>query len=47
LSSNLNVTTKETVKKERLEKVLEYFSTRETTSAEILNSPPLVVDPSL
>ncbi|MEI8175116.1 MAG: hypothetical protein WCG28_04160 [bacterium] len=37
----------DTVKKERIDKVLEYFSTRETKSAVILNSPAPVVDPSL
>ncbi len=37
----------ETVKKERIEKVLEYFSLRKQKSAQILNSPVLVVDPSL
>ena len=37
----------ETVKKERLEKVLEYFSLREKKSIEILNSPAPVIDPSI
>ncbi len=37
----------ETVKKERIEKVLEYFSKREQKSNQILNSPAPVVDPSL
>lgn len=35
------------VKKQRIQKVLEYFSEREQKSAEILNSPSPVVDPSL
>lgn len=35
------------VKKERLEKVLEYFSEREKKSTLILNSPSPIVDPSL
>ncbi len=35
------------IKKERFDKVLEYFSTREKKSFEILNSPVLIVDPSL
>ncbi|MFA6077083.1 MAG: hypothetical protein WC735_03345 [Candidatus Paceibacterota bacterium] len=37
----------ETVKKERIEKVLEYFSRREQKSDKILNSPAPVIDPSL
>ncbi len=37
----------ETIKKERLDKVLEYFSEREKKSAQILNSPSPVIDPSL
>ena len=37
----------ETVKKERVEKVLEYFSLRKQKSNQILNSPAPVVDPSL
>ncbi|TSC77942.1 MAG: hypothetical protein G01um101424_76 [Parcubacteria group bacterium Gr01-1014_24] len=36
----------ETVKKERIEKVLEYFSLRKEKSNQIINSGP-VVDPSL
>lgn len=36
-----------TVNKDRIEKVLNYFSDREQTSNEILNSPTPVVDPSL
>lgn len=35
------------VKKEKLDKVLEYFSERKQKSSEILNSPSTVVDPSL
>ena len=36
-----------TVKKERIDKVLEYFSIRNQKSDQILNSPAPVVDPSL
>jgi len=36
-----------TVQKDRIEKALNYFSAREQKSAEILNSPVPVVDPSL
>ena len=36
-----------TVKKERINKVLEYFSIRNQKSDQILNSPAPVVDPSL
>ena len=35
------------IKKEEIEKVLEYFSEREKKSADILNSPSPVIDPSL
>lgn len=35
------------VKKERIQKVLEYFTEREKKSTEILNSPAPIVDPSL
>lgn len=37
----------ETVKKERIQKVLEYFSLRKQKSNQILNSPSSIVDPSL
>jgi uncharacterized protein (DUF2062 family) len=37
----------ETVKKERISNVLEYFSLREQKSSEIFNSPAPIVDPSL
>ena len=37
----------ETAKKEKIEKVLEYFSLRKKKSIEILNFPSPVVDPSL
>ena len=37
----------ETVKKERFEKVLKYFSLREQKSDQILSSPVPVADPSL
>jgi hypothetical protein len=36
-----------TVNKEKMKKVLEYFSLREQKSIQILNSPSPVVDPSL
>ena len=36
-----------TISKERIDKVLEYFKKRKLRSAEILNSPSPVVDPSL
>lgn len=42
-----NVIKKQPIEKERLDKVLEYFSAREKKSAQILNSPSPVVDPSL
>ncbi len=35
------------VKKDRIDKVLEYFSLREKKSADILNSPSPLIDPSL
>lgn len=35
------------VNKDRIEKVLNYFSEKEKKSAEILNSPSPIVDPSL
>ncbi|OGI79115.1 hypothetical protein A3F19_02865 [Candidatus Nomurabacteria bacterium RIFCSPHIGHO2_12_FULL_37_29] len=37
----------ETIKKERIEKVLEYFSLRKQKSSQILKSPSSIVDPSL
>ena len=37
----------ETVKKERIDKVLEYFSLKEQKSNQILNSSAPIVDPSL
>ncbi len=37
----------QTVKKERIEKALEYFSLRKQKSNQIINSPAPVVDPSL
>lgn len=36
-----------TVSKDRFKKVLEYFSLREQKSADILNSPVSIIDPSL
>lgn len=41
-----NTSGQETIKKERINKVLEYFSDREKKSTEILNSPSPIVDPS-
>ncbi|MFA6586001.1 MAG: hypothetical protein WCS86_02460 [Candidatus Paceibacterota bacterium] len=41
------VSGKETIKKERIDKVLEYFKEREKKSVEIINSPALIIDPSL
>ena len=43
----INVGKQDTIKKERLNKVLEYFSEREKKSIEILNSPSPIIDPSL
>lgn len=37
----------ETIKKERIDKVLEYFSARKQKSNKILNSPSPIIDPSL
>ncbi|MFA6273717.1 MAG: hypothetical protein WC662_00985 [Candidatus Paceibacterota bacterium] len=37
----------ETVKKERIEKVLKYFSEREIKSNDIINFPLSIIDPSL
>ncbi len=37
----------EIIKKERIDKVLEYFSKRKKKSIEILNSPSPIIDPSL
>ncbi|MEK7128239.1 MAG: hypothetical protein AAB933_01585 [Patescibacteria group bacterium] len=37
----------ETVKKETIEKTLQYFTEREKKSKEILNSPSPLIDPSL
>jgi hypothetical protein len=35
------------VKKDRIDKVLEYFSSRENKSSDVLNSPSPLIDPSL
>ena len=43
----VNVNGENSIKKERIDKVLEYFSEREKKSIEILNSPSPIVDPSL
>jgi len=44
---NINLSEQGIVKKERINKVLEYFKEREDKSIEILNSPSPIVDPSL
>jgi hypothetical protein len=36
-----------TIKKERIDKVLEYFSLRADRSSQIMNSPAAIIDPSL
>ena len=46
-ASKVEGTFTETVQKEAIQKKLEYFSAREKKSAEILNSPSPIVDPSL
>ncbi len=43
----INTPEQDTIKKERLEKVLEYFKEREEKSTKILNSPSPIIDPSL
>lgn len=42
-----NSINKKPIEKERIEKVLDYFSLREKKSVQIINSPSPVVDPSL
>ncbi len=42
-----NISGQDMIKKERIDKVLEYFIEREKKSTEILNSPSPIVDPSL
>jgi hypothetical protein len=37
----------QTIKKERIERTLDYFSTREQKSSQILISPSPIIDPSL
>ena len=37
----------ETIKQERISKVLQYFSSRQQKSLEIINSPSPIIDPSL
>ena len=37
----------QTIQKERIDKVLEYFSVREQKSSQILYSPSPIIDPSL
>ncbi|MEK7089104.1 MAG: hypothetical protein AAB913_03160 [Patescibacteria group bacterium] len=44
--TTINVNEQEVIKKERLNKVLEYFKKRENKSIEILNSPSPIIDPS-
>ncbi|MEK7060148.1 MAG: hypothetical protein AAB970_00810 [Patescibacteria group bacterium] len=43
----VGVNGQDTIKKERFDKVLEYFSEREKKSLQILNSPSPIIDPSL
>jgi len=43
----VDISEQNVIKKERFEKVLEYFKEREKKSAEILNSPSPIIDPSL
>lgn len=43
----VNINEQDLIKKERLEKALDYFEDRERKSAEILNSPSPIIDPSL
>ena len=47
LEMNNNNSQIETIKKDRIEKVLGYFSTRQQESNKILNSFTSVIDPSL
>ena len=47
VSTVMNIDKKRMTEKERLTKVLEYFSERKKKSVEILNSPSPIVDPSL
>jgi magnesium-transporting ATPase (P-type) len=47
ISSGETFLKKRSIEKERLEKVLEYFSLREKKSVEILSSPTPIVDPSI
>jgi hypothetical protein len=47
ISPVLDTNRQDTIKKERIDKVLEYFTERENKSSEILNSPSPIVDPSL
>lgn len=46
-SSTLDSNRKQPIEKERMDKILENFSIRENKSKEIINSPTLIVDPSL
>lgn len=43
----ININEQETIKKEKLDRALEYFKEREEKSIEILNSPSPIIDPSL
>lgn len=47
IPSVVDINGKEIIEKERLTKVLEYFSERKKKSMEILNSPSPIIDPSL
>ncbi len=44
---NIDNSRQDMVKKERIDKALQYFGEREKKSAEILNSPSPIIDPSL
>ncbi len=46
-SSNNNSASTQLINKDRVKKILDYFSTRKKKAVQILNSPAPVVDPSL
>jgi len=45
--SDINVDSPNMIKMERINNALNYFKSREEKSVEIINSPSLIVDPSL
>ncbi len=47
LSEDIDASGIKTIKKERIDKLLEYFSKRDIKSQQIINSPAPVIDPSL